>query len=174
MSLEEALRENTEALKENTAAHAELAKVAAAAAGKSATSKPTEDKETSVKDDPPKETAAQKKKRLAAEKKAKEAEAAKKAEAEKADEPELATEVSFDDLKKACAELLKDEGKKSDFMGALSHLGAKKLTEVDEEDFPRLAAYVAYFSAGLDVDFENIDEKLAELADGEGGDDPLD
>lgn len=177
MSLEEALRANTEALKENTAAHKALADVAvAAASSKSAPAEKATEEKAPEEKAPPKETAAQKKKRLAAEKKAKaEAEAA----AKKAEEPELETDVEFADLQKVCAALLDEDREdyrdehKANFIGALKHLGAKKLTDVDEDDYARLAGYVAYWEAGLDVDFEAIDEKLVEAAGGEDDDNPL-
>jgi hypothetical protein len=82
--------------------------------------------------------------------------------------------VSAADLKKAAAAYLNGDDEeardaaKKNFIGALAHIGAKKLGEVDsDEDRARLAGYVAYWTAGLDVDFEAIDEIVA--AAGEGG-----
>lgn len=163
MSLEEALRANTVALEANTAAHLKLAEVAVAAAtGKSSAGStkpaPTETTESEESE----ETAAQKKKRLAAEKAA----AAKKAAA--AEPPELETSVTGDEIKKiAGAFLASDDEKvrdanKANFISALSHLGAKKLGDVEtDEDRARLAGYIAYWTAGLKVDFEAIDEIVA-------------
>jgi len=169
MSLEEELRANTEALKENTAAHLKLAEVAMAAAGQGGgkaapAEKPVPEKD---EDEAPKETAAEKKKRLAAEKAAAaKAEAAKKPAAKSA--PELETEVDAADLKKAAAAFLGSDDEKvrnankKNFMAALDHLGASKLTDVDtDEDRARLAGYIAYWEAGLKVDFEAIDEIIA-------------
>ena len=159
MSIEEALAANTAALIENTAAHAKLAEVAtAAASGKPATSGA---KDKPADDETPKETAAEKKKRLAAEKKAKEAETETEA-------PKLAASVTAAALKKAAGAFLQSDDEeerdanKANFIGALSHLGAKKLGDVDSgEDRARLAGYIAYWNAGLDVDFEAIDGLLA-------------
>lgn len=177
MGIEEALAANTAALEANTAAHNRLADVAeAAAGGKPAADKPADKpKAETPKDDGEKpETAAAKKKRLAAEKKAAEAAAAAEAEeAEEVDPPELVAEVTAADLhtqasafmsKELDAEVL--DANKANFVGGLSHLGAKKFSELGSDgDRARLSAYIAYWQAGLDVDFTAIDEAIEALGD---------
>ena len=181
MSLEEALAANTAALIANTEAHANLAAVATAATGGKATTKPTKEEskeEPEEQDEAPKETAAEKKKRLAAEKKAA---AAKKAAADKKKEkPELEAEVTGAELHKIASAYLKGDDEetrdtnKENFVGGLAHIGAGKLGEIESDtDRARLAAYIQYWTAGLDVDFDEIDA-LVEAAGGDGeGDDDL-
>jgi hypothetical protein len=174
MGIEELLAANTAALEANTAAHAKLAEVAMAAAG-SATGGTTSAETpaaTKEKEAPAKETAAAKKKRLAAEKKA-EAEAEAKAKA--AVKPEISSSVSAADLKKAAAGFLKGDDEeardlaKQNFIGALEHLGCgKSLSSVEEPaDRAKLAGYIAYWQAGLDVDFDEIDAIIDSAGDGE-------
>ncbi len=180
MSIEEALAANTAALIENTAAHSKLAEVAmAAAGGKAASGKPAKE-ETSSEEEETKETAAEKKKRLAAEKAAatKKAAADKKAAATK-EAPELVAEMPAAALHKIAAAFMSDDldeadrdANKANFVGGLAHLGAKKFSELaDDAERARLAAYIGYWQAGLDVDFEEIDALVEAL--GAGDDDPL-
>lgn len=185
MSIEEALAANTAALIENTAAHAKLAEVAmAAAGGKAAAPAKAAPKEEPVEDEEeaPKETAAEKKKRLAAEKKkADAAAAAKKKAAAKTEAPELVAEMPAAALHKIAAAFMSDDldeaerdANKANFVGGLAHLGAKKFSELsDDSERARLAAYIGYWTAGLDVDFEEIDGLIEALGEGEGDDDPL-
>ena len=188
MSIEEALAANTAALIENTAAHAKLAEVAMAASGgkAAAPSKASEKAESTEEEEAPKETAAEKKKRLAAEKKKKDAAAAaeKKAQAAKAEKPELVAEMPAAALHKIAAAFMSDDldeelrdANKANFVGGLAHLGAKKFSELaDDSERARLAAYIGYWQAGLDVDFNEIDGLIEALGDGEGegdDDDPM-
>jgi len=177
MSIETLLAELTTAIKENTVAHAKLADVAVAASkGKAAAPKeepkeaPKEEPEES-EDEAPKETAAAKKKRLAAEKKKAEA------EAKTVEKPELEEAVGHDALHKLAGKFLAtdDEAErdtnKGNFVGALAHLGAKKLTDLaDDSERARVAGYITYWMAGLEVDFDEID---ALIPVAEGDDDPL-
>lgn len=171
MTFEELIAANTAALIDNTAAHKKLAEVAmAAAGGKANTTKTAEKPKPEEKEPEEKETAIAKKKRLAAEKKA----------AAEAEAPELVAEMSGADFhKRATAFLSEDlsqkerDTNKANFVAGLSHVGAAKFSEVKtDEDRARVAAYVAYWTAGLDVDFEAIDEMIAELG-GEGEADPM-
>ena len=179
MSIETLIAELTTAIKDNTAAHAKLAEVATAAARGKATTTAKEEPKEEPKEEA--ETPAAKKKRLAAEKKKAEAEAEKKDEAEaekgEAEKPELAESVTHDELHKLAGKFLASDdadvrdNAKSNFVGALAHLGAKKLTELeDDAQRARVAGYITYWMAGLEVDFDEID---ALIPDAEGDDDPL-
>ncbi|MFU1607369.1 hypothetical protein ACM25O_13370 [Sulfitobacter pontiacus] len=184
MSIEEALAANTAALIENTKAHAKLAEVAMAAAGGKASASTAEKAKVTEteEEEAPKETAAEKKKRLAAEKAAatKKA-AAEKAKASKAKKPELVSEMTAAELHKIAAAFMSDEldeaerdANKANFVGGLAHLGAKKFSELsDDTERARLAAYIGYWQAGLDVDFEEIDGLIEALDGGEEDDDPM-
>jgi len=177
MNIEQALAENTAALIANTAAHAKLADVAmAATSGKSVAQTKTESADTGA-DDEVKETAAEKKKRLAAEKKTAAAKA--KAETKLPEVPELVAEMPAAELHVIAAAFMADEldeesrdANKANFVGGLAHLGAKKFSALtDDSERARLAAYIGLWSAGLDVDFEAVDEQIAALS--EGDDDPM-
>ncbi|AIT13314.1 hypothetical protein DSS3P1_79 [Ruegeria phage DSS3-P1] len=172
MSIEAALAELTAAVKENTAAHAKLAEVAAAAAG----GKAAAPAKAPAKDEAPAEE-----KKPAAKAAAKPAAkaAAKKPAAKKVEPPELAGSVTHTEIAKIGAAFLKGDDEeardaaKSNFIAGLQHIGAAKLGEIDsDEDRARLAGYIAYWTAGLEVDFEAIDEiVLAAGGDDEGSDD---
>lgn len=182
-SLEQALAENTAALIENTAAHLQLAKVAGASmkSGTTATAstavEPTDEK-------PATGTAAAAAKKAAAEalaaKKAATAEAAaakKAAGSKKPKVPELEAEVSEADLRTACRAYLNTddeeerEAHKANVTSAFAHLGVKVLTEIEAEGRAQLAGYVAYWAAGLEVVFEDIDALLADAPDEADDDD---
>lgn len=174
MNIEEALAANTAALIENTAAHAKLAEVAmAAAGGKSAAGGKVTEKPKDEEEEEQTETAAEKKKRLAAEKKAAAAAAAAAKEKEQAEPPELVAEMTAAALHKIAAAFMSDDldeaerdENKANFVGGLNHLGAKKFSELaDDSERARLAGYIGYWSAGLDVDFEAIDTLIEELGD---------
>jgi len=165
MSLEEALAANTLALEANTAAHTKLAEVAMAAQGGKAADKPAADKAP---------TAAEK---AAATKKAN---AAKKAAAaKKAETPEVAGAVDEAAIRAVARDYLSGDdeaerdAKKANVSAAFKHLGAKKLTDLaDDEDRAKLAAYIAYWKAGHEtIDFEDIDALVAEAGEGAGTDD---
>jgi hypothetical protein len=184
MSIEAALAELTAAVKENTAAHTKLAEVAQAAqkggttakaspakasTTKASTAKASEDTEAEENEaEAPEEKPAPKK---APAKKA----PAKKAPAKKAPAkpkaPTLSAEVDRDEFKNTARAFMSPDDEdtrdanKEKFASALAHLGAKKLTEVDDEDLAKLAGYIAYWNAGLDVDFEEIDGLIAEAAE---------
>lgn len=172
MSFETLIADLTTAIKENTAAHAKLADVALAAANWRTTA-PEETKSAKTaepSDDEPKETAAEKKKRLAAEKR--KADATKKAE-----KPELAETVTHDELHALAGKFLAGDDeevrdqRKGNFFGALAHLGAKKLTELEDDTArARVAAYLTYWMADLEVDFDEID---ALIPDAPGEEDPV-
>lgn len=180
MSLEEAIAANTAALIENSAAHKMLADVATAAATGKSVSKPEPEKEKAGSEEETRElTAAEKKAANAA--KRRKAAAAKKA-AEKAEPPELTLMVTAPELRKLAAAFMDgddDEARelnKTNFIGGLQHVGAAKLTELeDDAERARVAGYLAYWSAGLEVNFEAIDEILDAMGSGEddGGDDPM-
>ena len=164
MSLEEALRENTEALKANTAAHEKLGAIATAAQGGEAETEATEEKKAPAKKAPAKKAPA------------------KKPAAKKAEPPELKSSVTAAAIKKAAgaylgvAEGAERDAHKANVVAAFAHLGVEKLGEIDNnEDRAKLAGYIAYWDAGLEVDFEAIDEIVAGDGDGdgeeEGGDD---
>ncbi len=167
------LKENTAALKDNSAAHLALAKVATAAAGGKvsvvgATAAATTTKAVADKLVAEKPAAAAAKPAAAA--------AAKPAAKPKAKvEPTLAPAVSLDDLRAAAKDYLgsddpaiRDAGK-ANISAAFKHLGAGKLTEIEsDEDRARLSAYIAFWTAGLEVNFEDIDAKVAALQEADG------
>lgn len=190
MNIEERLDLLTQALEANTAAHLKLAEVAlAASSGKTA---PAEDKKAPAKDKPapaeteetPEDDAAEKKKAAAAKKKAAAAAAAKKkAEAEKAaaaEAPEIETSVSVDDMRAAVKAHMETDDEEvratrmSNLKGALAHLGLGKLSEVTEDDaVAKLAGYVAYWKAGVEFSFEDVDSIIDAADTGSDEDDPL-
>lgn len=189
MSLEAAIQELTAAIKDNTAAHTNLADVAKAAAG---SSKPAETKkaEPDTTDDDGEDDAEAKKKaaaaerrKKAAEKKAAEAkaeeEAAKKKEAEAEEEddllggddelPEVQSEATVAEVKASAGKFLDSDDEnfrddnKSKVIAAFKHLGVSKLGGLtDAEDRAKLVGYIAYWNAGLEVNFEEVDERVAE------------
>lgn len=186
MAFESLIQELIDAVKENTAAHAQLGEIAKAAAGKPAGKASTASKKTETEDDGEDEAAkkaeaaakrkaaAEKKKadEAAAEKKKADEAAKKKAAAEKkkaADTPELPGTVDTADLRGLARTFMskdnenRDENKEK-FAAALDHLGAENLSGVSEEDQARLFGYITYWSAGLDVDFEAVDEIVAAAA----------
>lgn len=196
MSLEAQLAELTAAVKENTEAQMKLAAAATAAVSPRkadatpGTAKPAEKEETPEtpeEDDAEakKKAAAEKRKETAAKKKAEKEAAEKKAAAEKAAEkseteaPELSATVEMDDFKKQARAFMSPDDEeerdanKEKFAAALKHLGAGSLSKVDDDDLPRLAGYVTYWQAGLDVDFEAVDEIVAGLSDEGDGEDML-
>lgn len=169
MSIEKALADLTAAVQANTEAHQKLEKAAIASMKqKAAAAKaPADDDED---DEPaPKPAARKTAAKPAAEKKA----PAKKpaSRAKKPAEPKLSATVERDEVSNAARnwmdtddEAVRDE-RKAQFKAALNHLGAKKMGDVDDDDLPRLMAYIAYWSADLEVDFEALDEKIAEMAE---------
>ncbi|MEP2533502.1 hypothetical protein [Shimia sp.] len=181
MSLEQALAELTEAVKENTAQHAAFAEVAKkVATGKSSGEKAADTAESDA--EKAKADAAAKKKADAAAKR-KAAAAKKKAEAEakaqEESEADVVTEISVVDLRALAKEFMSsDEAEERDaakarFGSALEHLGAEKLSEVDtDEDRAKLATYIKAWQAGEEDDdsafFEALDEKV-----GGGSDDDM-
>ena len=179
MGIEEKLDALTAAIIANTASHDRLAAVATAAAGGKATPATAKAEEASEEEEEKTETAAAKKKRLAAEKKAKEAAAAAAAEEEE-EEPEaptLKTKVTGKALHTLASDFMSDElddaerdANKANFISGLGHIGAKKISELEtDESRARLAGYIQYWTAGLDVDFDEIDA----LVGFEAADDPM-
>lgn len=182
MSIEKALADLTTALKENTEAHLKLADVAKAA---QASKTPAPEKAPAEKPKAASKAKAEADEQEEAPKK----EAAKKPAARKAapknKTPDPVTSITFDDLKLAAKAFISPEdeserdARKEKLGSALDHLGASKLTEVDEDDMPKVATYLAYWTAGLDVDFEEIDGLIAEASDddsegaSEGDDDEM-
>ncbi len=177
MSLEAAIAELTAAVKENTEAHAKLAEVAKAtqqakAAPKKAApeaEKPEAEKPEAEKPEAEKPEA----EKPAPKKAAAKPKAAPKKAAAKPKAPTLSATVDRDEFKNAARAFMSAEDEetrdknKANFAAALNHLGASKLTDVDDEDLPRLAGYIAYWSAGLEVDFEEIDALLADMSSDE-------
>ena len=180
MSLEEAIATNTAALIDNTAAHRLLADVATAAAGKApanAAKDPQKDETPSEEETSAEDNEAAEKKATAAAKRKAAADKKKAAAAKKVEPPELASIVSGTEIRTIAGGFLKGDDEevrdknKDNVLAALAHLGAGKLTELaDDTERARLAGYIAYWSAGLEVDFEAIDEIIA-AADGDGGED---
>ena len=179
MSLEEQIAKLTAAVEANTAAHTKLAEVAmSASAGKrTEAEKPAPKEEDDGEDD-----AAAAKKKAAAKKAAetRKANASKKKAEEEKEAPTLDASVTSKDLMAAARAFMSPddadqcEENKERFASALKHLGAAKLSAVDEEDIPKLAGYIAYWQGGLDVDFEEIDGLIAELVEANGGGSMLD
>lgn len=185
MSLETAIAELTAAVRENTAAHTKLAEVAIATRKGSApdvAEEPKAEKKAAPKAAPKSAPKAD------PEEPKTEKEAPKKAAPKKAAPPKIAAEVSDDEIKVMARNYMSGddederEAKKANVSAAFNHLGVKKLSEIEEDaDRARLAGYIAYWAAGLKVDFEEIDG-LVEAAgdddagdgDGDDGDDMLD
>ena len=165
MSLEQAIKELTEAVIANTKAHAQLGEIAKATVGAKQPAKvPAKSEEP---DEQPEEEAEKPKKAPAKKEPAKEP--AKKPVAKKTELREMATEVDSADLRGLARTFMsKDhdnrDQNKDNFAAALAHLGAARLTEVTAEDEARLFAYITYWNEGLEVDFEEVDERLVELA----------
>jgi hypothetical protein len=174
MSLEDKIDALTAAIKENTAAHEAMTQVAVKAAGSKSTAKAETkaeetDTDTDEDDAAAKKKAAAEKRKAAAAKKKKE-EAAKKAAEES--EAEIVTEISKVDLHAKAKEFMSSDDSeerdaaKANFASALEHLGAAKLSEVDDDDRARLATYINAWSAGSEkIDFEDLDEKIAEAGE---------
>ena len=198
MSLEAAIAELTAAVRENTAAHNKLAEVAKAATGKTTTEAPKPAPETKA-EEPSEDKEAQKKaaaeKKAASEKRKAEKEAKEKAEAEAAakadaaadeaddeatDLPEIVASVDSAGALAAASAFLnpKDASKrdenKANMQAAFAHLGVTRLGGLEsDEDRARFVAYLAYWTAGLSVDFEEVDERLASLDGATDADDLL-
>jgi hypothetical protein len=202
--LETALAENTAALKEavaalnrNTEAHEKLAAVAVKAQSAKAAEPTREPYKTAAEPEKAAEKPAEKPAtKPAAEKPAAEKPAAEKPAAKPAAKPTgkkgkqppaLVAEVTSEALRDAAKAFLSSDdaavrdGAKGQMSAAFNHLGAAKLSDLDDEGRAKLAGYIAYWSAGLDVNFEEIDEKIAALADensegdegGEGDDESM-
>lgn len=183
MALEDAIRELTAAVKENTEAHAALSRVASAAAGGKKAEKP-EPKEDEKSEDESAEDEAAKKKAAAAEKRR--ATAAKKKAEEAAKKKAAAPEatVSPEEFSKIVKGFLSGddveedqrEENKSRIRGAMDHLGLTALKDVnDDVTRAKIAAYIGVWSIGEDADFDEIDAKIDELNEGsESSDDDLD
>ena len=168
MSLEAQMAELTAALKDNTAAHTALANVAKAATAKVTAAAPAKDAEA----EKPAPKTAEKPAPKTAEKPAEKAapKVAPKAAPKKKAEPILVPTMNVDDLRtKARAYLEGDDAavrdaKKANLSAAFDHLGVAKLGEIEsDEDRARLAAYLDYWAADLEVDFEALDEKVVAL-----------
>jgi len=181
MSLEQAMKDLAEAVRENTAAHAELAKVAVKASGQKAPAEPgkTEAEDAGAAEAKKKaaaEKAAETRRKKAEQKKAEE----KKAEEKKAEEPdetggtgeisaaEIVTEISAADLHtKARSWMGVDDAgerdtRKANLSGALKHLGVAKLSELTDDDRAKVASYINAWDAGQEkIDFEAIDAKVS-------------
>lgn len=192
MSLESAIQELTAAVKENTAAHLQLADVAKAASTGAKPSETKKEAQTPAKDETDedeaeaqKKAAAAERRKKAAEKKKAEAEAAAAAEAEAEAEaegdddllggdddlPEVQAEASVAEIKKAAGAFLDEDDEnfrddnKAKVISAFKHLGVSKLGGLtDAEDRAKLLAYIAYWNAGLEVNFEDVDERVIEAA----------
>lgn len=148
------------AIGDNTEAHTALGKIAS----KAADAKPASSKAKAADEKP-----------APAKEKPKPAPA--KAKEEKKPEFEVVASTSIAEARTAIKDYVSEEGadtdaRKAQLKAALDHLGARKLSEISEEDAPRLATYAAAWSAGAEVNFEEIDEMVAEAAP--GSDDPLD
>lgn len=124
----------------------------------------------------PAQTAEDKK---AAAEKSEEAEKPKTTRKPRAKKPEIPapiTEIDGPDLRKHAAAYMgsddedEREAAKANLSAALKHLGVKKLPELDDDDRPKVATYLAYWAQGLEVDFEELDELVAAASDS-GGDD---
>ncbi len=176
MSIEEQLAELTAAVKENTEAHKALADVAKAAQGTKAPAPAPGAAEEEEKAAPKTRSRAAKEKPGAEEKAAPKTRS--RAAAKKKTEPELPGSVDRAEFMKTARAFLSPddeevmEANKEKFAAALDHLGASKMSAVDDEDLPKLAGYIAYWNAGLEVDFEKIDGLVAEASG--GTDDMLD
>lgn len=175
MSIEAALAELTAAVKANTEAHEKLAQVAMTAQQNKAANNSTAEK-SDAKDEPEaKEAEKPAEEKKSTKRTSTKRTSTKKSTAKKAEEPKLSASVDREELtNQARAFMSSDDEEKRDeakekFKSALDHLGAKKMSDVEEDDIPRLAGYISYWQAGLDVDFEAIDEKIAELADADEG-----
>lgn len=196
MSIEKQLGDLLEALKENTAAHRELARVAVHTSGQTP-AEPEEGKTPApaAQEEPEQEEKASEsaKKKSEASRKAAEtrkknkekAEEAKKAE-EPADEPaesdgaQAATvvpEIAEDDLRSKCRTWMSDgddnerDRRKGLLKAALDHIGAANLSGLHGEGRARLASYIEAWEAGSEkIDFEAIDAKVEEARESE--DDP--
>ena len=169
MSLEAAIAELTAAVRENTEAHTKLAAVAVAAAKSGKAEKPAA--EVTGSEEPKAE------KPKAEKPKAEKPKAEKPAAKPKAKPP---VQVDVDQAATpgiAVAFLSTDDeadrdARKAKMRSALDHLGAKKASEIDnDEDCVKFATYVAYWTAGHEVDFEEIDALVAEALDGSGSED---
>ena len=172
MSLEQQIADLTAAVKENTAAHAKLAEVAAAAAS----TKPVEEKAPAKKTTAAKKT--EESEDAAEEKTTTKKAPAKKTTAKKTEKPELAKSVTAAKLKTAAGGYLKGDDEeardaaKTNFKAALDHLGATSLSGVDNNtDRAKLAGYIAYWQADLEVDFEEIDALIEGDGEGDGDED---
>jgi len=170
MSLEQAIKELTEAVRENTAAHQELVAVAKkTAAGKApAKSAPATDEGEGEAEAPAKKAPAKK----APAKKA----PAKKAPAKKKD-PEVVTEIEAKALRAKAKDWMsvddadERDARKERFAAALNHLGAAKLSDLDDEDQAKMASYINVWEAGEEIeDFEAIDALVEEKVGGDDGD----
>lgn len=179
MSLEQALKENTEALQANTAAHAALTAVAVkTSTGKS----PTESEDDEGKPAAPtaaekKAAAAAAKRKAATEKKKADEAAAKKEAADEDGDVEIVKEISDVDLRALAKEFMSTDdteerdARKENFGGALKHLGAAKLSEVsDDQDRVKLANYINHWIADEELAFDEVDAKIS----GSDDDDMLD
>ncbi len=169
MSLEAAIAELTAAVRENTEAHAKLAAVAVAAS-KAGKDKPAA--EVTGSEEPKAE-------KPKAEKPKAERPKAEKPKAEKPKaKPEVQTDVDEAAIPGIAVGFLGTddesvrEDRKAKMRSALDHLGFKKASEIDnDEDRVKFATYVAYWSAGHEVDFEEIDALVAEAVGDSGSED---
>lgn len=159
MSIEEEIRELTSAVKENTAAHKQLGKIARATSAKAGgdTTAPAE-KSTSGK---------------SASKKATGTKAAAKKDDVKAD-AEVKTEVSDAELRTLARDFMSKDNdgetrdkNKANFAAALKHLGGENLSGVTEDDRPRLFVYITRWNEGEKVDFEEVDALFGGAAEAE-------
>lgn len=176
MSLEDQITELTAAVKENTAAHLKLAEVAQAASGSKTGVKPAAEKASDANEgggeDDEKPATKPAAKKPAAKPRA--------SRAKKPQPPELSADVTRKDFQASARAYIGSddaedrEQRQEQLAAALDHLGASKLGEVEDEDIPRIAAYFAYWSAGLEVIFEEVDARVAELTEASSGDDMLD
>lgn len=174
MSLEEQLAKLTAAVEANTAAHEKLAQVAVAAQGAKG-SKPAEDKAEDEKP-APKKPAPKKPAQKADEADEKPAPKKTPTRRAKAKEPTLSADVDKKGLTQDVLAWIgtddeeeRDE-RKGKLRAALDHVGADTLGKADEADLPRIAAYLAYWQADLEVNFEEIDAKVEALSDDDDGD----
>lgn len=162
MALETEMAALTAALKENTAAHMALTKVAAAAAGSKTEAAPKAGAKPPVEKAPAAKTPAAK--APAAKAPASKAPAAKKAKL-----PEIFGEVDKATLVAASrAYLATDdedelEARKANMVAAYEHLGVKKISDLaDDAERAKLFAYIAYWTVAAEVDFEELDELVGE------------
>lgn len=177
MALEKLIEDLIAALNANTTAHSKLADVAIAAAAEKTTKAaaeapakkaPAKKAEADEEDEEPKKAPA---------KKTAEKAPAKKAPAKKKG-PELVLKVKEDQIADIAVGFMSTddeeerEERKTKMRSALQHLGFKKATEIDNaEDRAKFASYLAFWAAGEDVDFEDIDEKIADALGGSDAED---